>query len=329
MKPESCYPDGIDPSSARQEAKREKLIDAGNTFEAVARQWYERKKDGWSPKHATKVISRLQSNIFPQIGNMPIKSITPPIMLTTLQQIEKRGAYELTKNLRQYCSQVFRYAVPLGLVERDVTVDLSSALQTRKVTHLASIPPNELPQLIRDIDRNEARMYPITRLMFELMLHTFVRTVELIEARWDEFDLEAAQWVIPAERMKMRKTHIVPLSRQSISILKELKQHSTYHEWVFPSPQSPRKHMSNNAILKGLERMGYRGRMTGHGFRSLAMTTILEKLHYPFDVVDAQLAHAKRNSLGEAYDRAKYLQQRTEMMQSWSDYIEKFTNNRR
>jgi integrase len=147
----------------------------------------------------------------------------------------------------------------------------------------------------------------------------------MIQARWSEFNFEEAMWTIPTERMKMGKAHLVPLSRQVLRILEEMKLHNGNYEWVFASHTRPRNHMSDNAILKALERMGYRGRMTGHGFRSLAMTTILEKMNYQFDVVDAQLAHAKQNSLGEAYDRAKYLQQRKVMMQDWSDYLERIT----
>lgn len=320
--------DGIDPSFARKHEKLHKNQSNANTFEVVAREWHSKKFLKWSSHYSQTIMNRLESDVFPRIGNYPIKELTPPIMLSVLQEIEKRGVYELTRRVKQYCGQIFRYAISVGLVERDVTADLRGALETLPTGHYASIEPDELPQLIRDIERNDARMYPTTRLALEFMLHTFVRTGELIQAKWDEFNIKEARWIIPAERMKMKKAHIVPLSTQSLAILNELHLHTGHYDWVFASPTRPRNHMSNNAILTGLKRMGYKGRMTGHGFRSLAMTSILEKLHYPFDVVDAQLAHGKRNALGEAYDRAKYLQQRTEMMQDWSDYIEKFTNNR-
>jgi integrase len=169
-------------------------------------------------------------------------------------------------------------------------------------------------------------MYPTTRLAIEFMMHTFVRTSELIQAKWSEVNIDEATWTIPSSRMKMKKAHIVPLTTRSLKILEELRRYNGSYEWVFVSATRPREHMSNNAILKALDRMGYKGRMTGHGFRSLAMTTILDKLDYPFDVVDAQLAHAKRGSLGEAYDRAKYLTQRKKMMQDWSDYLEEMTS---
>lgn len=319
--------EGIDPGVVKQEKKRDKLINAGNTFEAVARQWHDKKKSGWSTKYAGTILNRLEVDIFPSIGKYPIKEITPAIMLRALQEIEQRGVYELTRRAKQYCGQIFRYAIPLGLVDRDMTADLKDSLESKSTTkHLASIEPDELPQLVRDIHRNDARMYSVTKLAMELMLHTFVRTNELIKARWEEFNFTEARWIIPSNRMKMKKAHVIPLSTQVIEILEELKKHNGNYEWVFASPTRPRDHMSDNAILKALERLGYKGRMTGHGFRSLAMTTILEKLNYPFDIVDAQLAHAKRNSLGEAYDRAKYLTQRTKMMQDWSDYLSRMTN---
>ncbi len=320
--------EGVDPSFARKHKKIEKIQDAQNTFEAIARQWHEKRKSAWTEKYAHNIINRLEINVFPVIGQYPIKDVTPAMMLQMLQAIEKRGAHDLTYRVRQYCSQIFRYAIPLELLSRDVTADLKGALKPRKTQHLASIEPDEIPTLLADIASNNARMFPTTRLAIKMMLHTFVRTSELIHAKWEEFNLDEARWVIPASRMKMKKAHIVPLSRQVLEMLEELKEFNGHYEWVLASPTRPRNHMSDNAILKGLERMGYRGRMTGHGFRSLAMTTILEKLHYSFDVVDAQLAHAKRNSLGEAYDRAKYLQQRTQMMQDWSDYLDRITNSR-
>ncbi len=313
----------IDPSAHKEEQKRTKRINAANTFEIIAREWHEKKKGGWSPRYAATLLMQLESNIFPRLGKLPIGEITPAILLDALQELEKRGVYEITRKAKQMCGQIFRYAIPKGLAARDITIDLKDALETRKTEHFASIEPDELPQFIKDLNRNEARMYPTTRLAVEFMMHTFTRTSEMIQAKWTEFNFEEAIWTIPASRMKMGKAHLVPLSHQTLKILEEIKLHNGNYEWVFASHTRPRNHMSNNAILKSLERMGYRGRMTGHGFRALAMTTILEKMSYPFDVVDAQLAHAKKNSLGDAYDRAKYLTQRKTMMQDWSNYLDR------
>lgn len=315
----------IDPSAQKEAKKRERRIKNANTFESIAREWHNKKKSGWSADYAKTILTRLEADIFNRIGNIPISSITPAIMLDALQDIEKRGVYEVTRRAKQYCGQIFRFAIINGLADRDVTADLKGAIESKPTEHLASIEPNELPQFIKDLYRNDARMYPTTRLAVEFMMHTFVRTSELIEAKWSEFDFEGRIWTIPAERMKMKKAHLVPLSTQTLKILQDLQRYNGNYEWVFASPTRPRDHMSNNAILKALDRMGYKGRMTGHGFRSLAMTTILEKLAYPFDIVDAQLAHAKRGSLGAAYDRAKYLEQRKKMMQEWSNYLDRIT----
>ncbi len=315
----------IDPSAYKEEEKRSRRINNANTFEAVGREWHAKKSTGLSEQYATTIINRLEVDIFNRIGNLPIRDITPAIMLDALQDIEKRGVYETTRRAKQYCGQIFRYAILRGLADRDVTADLKDALETKKVEHCASIEPSELPKFLSDLYRNDARMYPTTRLAVELMLHTFVRTSELIEAKWSEFDLEGRVWTIPPERMKMRKAHLVPLSSQALKIIEDLKRYNGNYEWVFASATRPRDHMSNNAILKALDRMGYKGRMTGHGFRSLAMTTILERLSYNFDIVDAQLAHTKRGPMGAAYDRAKYLEQRKKMMQDWSDYLDKIT----
>jgi integrase len=174
-------------------------------------------------------------------------------MLNALQDIEKRGVYEMTRRAKQYCGQIFCYAIVEGFVERDVTADLKDALESRSVKHLASIEPSELPKLLKDLSYNDARMYPTTRLAVEFMMHTFVRTGELIQAKWPEFNFQEATCTIPAERMKMKKAHIVPLSKQALKILEELRYLNGSYEWVFASATKPREHMSNNAILKALE----------------------------------------------------------------------------
>jgi len=320
--------EGKDPSFEKQEEKKKRSAEAANTFEIVARKWHEYSKDkhGWSQKYAKTIMTRLEADVFNRMGSLPINSINAVKMFEVLQDIEKRGVYEITRRVKQMCGQIFRYAITKGLVEYDATSGIDKkALSSKPVVHQVSIEPSELPQFLKDLYRNDARMYPTTRYAIEFILHTFVRTTELIKAKWSEFDFESATWTIPANRMKMKKIHIVPLSTQVLGILEDLKRYNGNYEWVFASATRPLDHMSDNAILKALERMGYRGRMTGHGFRSLAMTTILEKLEYPFDVVDAQLAHAKRTSLGAAYDRAKYLTQRRKMMQDWSNYIESIT----
>jgi len=225
---------------------------------------------------------------------------------------------------RSGIGEVFKYAI---ITDRrpdgsNPAAALVGALKSYKRGHYAALDAKDLPTFLRKLDKNEARLYPQTLRAMRLLMMTFVRTSELIQATWDEFDFEAKQWIIPASRMKMGKEHIVPLSKQVIALLKEQKELTGGWKWVFPNITHPKKHMSNNTILGALKRMGYKGSMTGHGFRALAMSTIKERLHYRHEVIDRQLAHAHRNSVDAAYDRAQFLPERRKMMQQWSDYLD-------
>jgi integrase len=270
-------------------------------------------------------MRRLEQDLFPVIGRKPIRDITSQMMLDVIRRIEERSAFEMARRAMQMSGHIFRYAVLTNRAEKDPTQALKGALKPYKKGNYAAMEIKEFPEFLAKLNRNEARLFPTTRIMFDLMMLTFVRTSELIKAEWSEFDLDAREWRIPAERMKMRKEHIVPLSKQAIAHLKELKRINGDTKYVFPSQRDPRKHISNNAILVALDRMGYRGIHTGHGFRALAMSTIKEKLGYRHEVVDRQLAHAPGNQVDKAYDRAKFLDERTEMMQKWADYIDKQT----
>lgn len=314
--------EGKDPSLERKKKKAEIHGDASNTFEKVSREWHEHNVSVWSENHARTVMRRLEMDVFPKIGRLPIKDINAPILLDCLRDIEKRSAHEVARRVLQYCSGVFRYGIVTGRGERDVALDLKGALKPFKRGHYAAMDARDLPEFIQVLDRNEARMFPQTKLAIELLMLTFVRTSELIKANWKEFDLEEAMWIIPASRMKMRQDHLVPLSGRAVEILKELKQINGNREYVFISQRDPRRHMSNNAILVALDRMGYRGTHTGHGFRALAMSTIKEKLGYRHEVIDRQLAHAHKNTVDKAYDRAKFLNDRKVMMQDWANYLE-------
>lgn len=312
----------IDPSAAKQEAKRQILLENGLTFEVLAKEWHEAVKSKWTKDHAKTVLTRMEMHLFSRIGNLPIKSITPPVLLSALREVEKGGVYETTKRVRQYAGQVFKYGVALGKAEKDVSADIGGFLKTSKVKHHAALDISEVPEFLDKLNRNTARLYLQTIYAIKLMLFTFVRTSELLEAVWPEFDLENRKWVIPAERMKMRKEHIVPLSNQVIDILNTLKEtFGATDGYILPSPNTPKKPVSVNTILYALYRLGYRGKATGHGFRALAMSAIKEKLGYRHEVVDRQLAHAHRNSIDAAYDRAQFLDERTKMMQHWADYV--------
>lgn len=312
----------VDPGALKQQKKSTAKQNAETTFELVAREWHALNYKKWTPSYAHDILHRLEMDIFPKMGNLPIAEIRPLKVLEVLRHNEKRGALEMARRAKQYVGQIFRYAVVTERAERDPTTDLKEVMRPVQHGHFAALEADDLPEFIRDVNENKARLYPQTIHTIKLMMLTFVRTSELIKAKWEEFDLENGQWNIPAERMKMRRPHVVPLSTQAVEILREQKKLTGQWEWVFPNQVRPKDHMSNGTILMALKRMGYRGRMTGHGFRALAMSTIKERLGYRHEVVDRQLAHAPSNKIDAAYDRAKFLDERRVMMQKWADYLD-------
>ena len=319
--------EGRDPSQEKKKQKALSQQNTVNTFEVIAREWHENRKSRWSQRYAEGVITRLENDIFPEIGNYPITEIEPPILLQTIRKIEKRKAHELARRQLQKCGEVFRYAIACGKAVRDPSADIKEALQPQQKGHFAALDVKELPDFLKAIEHNDARLYQNTRNALNLMMLTFVRTSELIGARWEEIDFEAKEWVIPAERMKMRKEHVVPLSRQAIEILENQKEIAGQWPLVFPSSVRPQQSISNNTILGAIKRLGYKGRMTGHGFRALAMSTIKQELGYRHEVVDRQLAHAPRNKIDKAYDRALFLDDRKVMMQEWANFIDALASN--
>lgn len=316
---------GKDPSSVKKTDRRQAMQDAKNTFRAVALEWHQNQLGKWTPKHGENVMRRLEIDIFPYIGNRPISEIDPPELLNSvLRKIEKRGALDVVSRVKQICGQIFRYGVATGKCSRDVTPDLKGALKTGKTKHFASLDIKEMPEFLSALEKNDARLFARTRRAIRILMLTFTRTTELIHSKWNEFDFDEGMWQIPADRMKMGNPHLVPLSKQVIALLKEQREETGHinTEWVFPSQINPQDPMSNNTILFGIGRMGYKGRMTGHGFRALAMSTIKEKLGYRHEVVDRQLAHAPRSKVDRAYDRAQFLDERKKMMQKWADYLD-------
>lgn len=317
--------EGQDPSLEKKKQKIMQAQDNENIFKTVALEWYDNRKEFWKPRYAAEVIKRLEDDIFPEIGDYPIKDIEPILLLQTIRKIEKRGALDLAKRQLQKCGEVFRYAIATGRGVRDPSQDIKEALKPSKKDHFAALDPEELPEFLSVLNKNKARLYPTTINAMKLMLLTFVRTKELIEATWDEIDFVRKLWVIPAERMKMGREHIVPLADQTIEILKEQKDEARHWPHLFPSPNKPRQSISNNTILVALKRMGYKGRMTGHGFRALAMSSIKQELGYRHEVVDRQLAHVPKSKIDRAYDRAKFLEERKKMMQDWANYIDRIS----
>ncbi|MCF8324401.1 MAG: integrase arm-type DNA-binding domain-containing protein [Leadbetterella sp.] len=317
---------GIDPSQEKQDQKVQARYKQTQTFELVATEWHKLNYKTWSSNYANDILRRLTRNVFTEIGNLPISKITIQDLLACLRKVEEREAHDMARRVLQMMGQVMRYAVITGRAERDITVDLKGALVKYKKGHYAAIESDELPNLLKTINKNDARLFKQTILAIKLILLTFVRTSELINATWSEFDLEKAEWHIPAERMKMRTPHFVPLSRQVVKILLELKQAFGKSNYILPSVIRNDKPISNGTILVGLKRLGYHKVMTGHGFRALAMSTIKEKLNYRHEIVDRQLAHLPRNKIDQAYDRAKFIPDRIKMMQDWADYIDLLAN---
>ncbi|MFA7280161.1 MAG: integrase arm-type DNA-binding domain-containing protein [Sterolibacterium sp.] len=312
---------GLDPSAERKAWKTQKRLAAENSFESVAREWYEKQLHTWAKHHADDVLRRLERNLFPDLGMRPIAEIEAPELLASLAKVEKRGAYDLAHRILQVSGQVFRYGVATGRCKHDLSADLRGALTPHKAKHQPAVRPEHLPQLLRAVDTYEEFGDRLTKLALQLLSITFVRTSELIGAEWKEFDLDGALWVIPAERMKMKSEHIVPLSKQALVMLAELKPLAGVSRYVFPGRNAD-KPISNNTMLFALYRLGYKGKMTGHGFRAVA-STILNEQGYNSDVIERQLAHCERNEVRGAYNRAEYLPQRMKLMQEWADYLDK------
>ena len=310
---------GIDPSHAR---KAKKESDSGaDTFETIAREWFEKFSPTWSPSHGDRIIRRLERDIFPWLGKRSIKDIKAPELLAVLRRIEARGAVETAHRASQNCGQVFRYAVATGRTEGDPSGDLRGAIPPTTTKHHASITdPKEIGGLLRAIDSYGGGL--VVRCALKLAPLVFVRPGELRRAEWSEIDFEKMEWKIPAEKMKMREQHIVPLSRQALGILRELQPLTGEGKYLFPSPRSWDRPMSENAVLAALRRMGYSGdQMTGHGFRSMA-STILNEQGWNRDAIERQLAHAEWDEIRAAYNYAQHLPERRKMMQAWADYLE-------
>jgi integrase len=321
---------GIDPSQFKRIEKKNKATADANTFEAVAREWHANKLETWQPATAKNILHRLEKDVFPLIGKHPIADIRAPVMLDVLRQIEKRGALDMAKRQGQVCGQIFRFAIASGKAEIDPVPSLKGALKPSAKGHHAAITADELPEFVRAFKKIEGRMFVPTKVMFRLMMLTFVRTSELTETPWIEIDLENESWIIDWRRMKMGKKKVNPrkvnhhvfLPAQGWKLLRELHAITGGNKFLFPNHRNHERPATNFGILAALKRMGYSGKMTGHGFRSLAMGVIKERLGYRHEVVDRQLSHASGDTYGEAYDRAMFFDERKIMMQEYADYLD-------
>lgn len=317
--------ENVDPGIAKQIAKRTEELKTENNFKTIACEWLAKYSKQWVPSHAEKIVRRFERDIFPWLGDRPINEIKAPELLAVLRRIEDRGAIETAHRALQNCGQVFRYAIATGKAERDISSDLRGALPPVKKQHLASIiDPKAIGILLRAINDYQGNF--VTKCALRLAPLLFVRPGELRKAEWSEINFETCEWRIPAAKMKMRVTHIVPLSTQAIAILKDLQPLTDHRKYIFSGERTPNRPMSENTVLGALRRLGYsKDEMTGHGFRSMACT-ILNEQGWNRDAIERQLAHAERNNVRAAYNYAEHLPERRKMMQHWADCLDKLTN---
>lgn len=316
--------EGIDPSFAKKEEKLVRDVRLHNTFQAVALEWHGTKVSRWSEGYASDIIEAFNKDIFPYIGQQPVNEIKPLVLLNVLRRMESRGATEKAKKVRQRCSEVFRYAIVTGRAEYNPAADLTSAMSGHESKHYPFLTVEELPDFFKALSGYTGS--PLIVLAARLLILTGVRTGELRGAFWSEFDLEKAVWEIPAERMKMKHPHLVLLSTQALEIVQQLKVMSGQYPLVFPGRNDPRKTMSEASINQVFKRIGYTGKVTGHGFRH-TMSTILHEEGFNAAWIETQLAHVDKNAIRGTYNHALYLEGRKEMMQWYGDYVDSCESN--
>ncbi len=317
---------GVDPVAVKQAQKVAFVAQSENSFEIIAREWFAKHSPNWKENHSSKILARLENDMFPWVGTRPIGEINAPALLTAIRRIEARGALETAHRVLAICGQVFRYAVATGRAERDPTGDLRGALPpVKRGNHFAAITePKKVGELLRDIDGYQGSF--VVQCAFKLSPMLFVRPGELRKMEWVELDLDKAEWIIPPEKMKMGVTHIVPLPTQAVAILREIQLLTGHGKYVFQGERDHDRPMSDNAIRSALRRMGWANdEMTPHGFRAMA-STILDNMGYKQEWLERQLAHEEPNKIKAAYKREAwrmYLPERTAMMQAWADYLDK------
>ncbi|EPL8095023.1 tyrosine-type recombinase/integrase [Morganella morganii] len=309
----------IDPSEQKKLEKVERKSAVNNTFQAVTLEWHEYKKPNWSKGYAEDLMESFENDIFPDLGKRPIAEIKPLEVLSTLRKLEKRGVLDKLRKIRQACNQVFRYAIVTGKAEYNPASELASALTPPKAQHYPHLLANELPEFLNALNHYSGS--PITRLATKILMLTGVRTIELRLAEWGEFDFERCIWEIPKERMKMRRPHLVPLSTQVITALREVQILTGRYKLVFPGRNDITKPMSEASVNQVLKRIGYHGKATGHGFRH-TMSTILHEKGFNTAWIELQLAHVDKNTIRGTYNHAQYLENRREMIQWYADYID-------
>lgn len=319
---------GIHPAHDRNVSKAVQIAANANTFKAVALEWIEQRKTRWTPAYFRQINRSLNADVFPYIGRLPIRAVTAAQLLEIVSRIDKRGAETVALNVRQWCSAIFRYAVATLRADVDPAAALRGAIQRPKVVHRRPLTRDQVADFMKALEGYAG--YRTTVIALRLMLLTFVRTVELRGALWEEFDLDRAEWRIPAERMKMREPHIVPLSRQAVELLRELHTLTGGRAFLFPNYRNPKTCMTATTLNRALERMGFNGEdsigFSAHGFRATA-STILNEIGFRPDVIERQLAHTERNKVRASYNQAAYLEERRSMMQQWADLTDEMAKS--
>lgn len=310
---------GADPGEVKKETKRHQSTRRSNPFEMIAREWFQQHERAWAVSYSDRLRRQIERHVLPKLGTRPIAEIDASEVLAMLRAIEAKGTIETAHRMKQVTGQIFMYAIATQRADRNPVPDLQGALKPPEVKHQPSLKEAELPEFLEKLAAYDGG--PLTKLALRLLVLTFVRTAELRGAQWPEFNWDKAEWRIPAERMKMKEQHIVPLSKQTIAVLHELHHITGHGQNVFPNDHNPSAFMSENTMLYALYRMGYHGRATGHGFRSTA-STILNEHGFRSDVIERQLAHGERNKVRAAYNHAQYLSERREMMQWWADFLD-------
>lgn len=310
---------GIDPMEAKREEKIARETQLNNTFKDIALEWHSSKLKKWSAGYASDILEAFNKDVFPYIGKKPIAEIKPLELLNVLRRIEGRGATEKAKKVRQRCGEVFRYAIVTGRAEYNSAPDLTSAMQGHESNHYPFLTAKELPDFFKALSSYSGSALVV--MAARLLIITGLRTGELRGALWDEIDFNKAIWEIPASRMKMRRPHIVPLSDQALSLIGKIREITGNYPLMFPGRNDPRKTMSEASINQVFKRIGYAGRVTGHGFRH-TMSTILHEQGYNTAWIETQLAHVDKNSIRGTYNHAQYLDGRREMLQWYADYMD-------
>lgn len=309
----------IDPKVYKDEVQQQKKEALENTFGVLAVKWFELKKVDIKPETAEKAYQSLSKHILPSLQNVPIHSIKPKLIIDILQPVKNKGSLETVKRLCRVINEIMRIAIASGIIEVNYLSDITKLFPAPKKTNMATLEPGRLPELMQGL--HNANITRLTRCLIEWQLHTMTRPIEAVTARWEDIDLDKNIWVIPAERMKMKRPHTIPLTQQSLALLNVLKPISGHREFLFPGHRDPRTHANSQTANMAIKRMGFEGQLVSHGLRALASTTLNEEGFDP-DVIEAALAHVDKNEVRRAYNRAEYLERRRKLMCWWSDHIE-------